>query len=707
MRMQAPSAIRRSLLALAACAGSAGAQDFELLRPSNTGIPGEEVRRVAFHPDGRLWVGARWPFWREGGVGIFDISADAWETHFNGETGSGRGPFPSEYINDFAFAADGTAWIATNNGLVRYDGTNWEIFNSSNTPMAFNKCLDVCIAPNGHVWVNNSDFNRGGDAVLEFDGAVWTSYRTGIEMPWDTVWQDLSYVFAASNGDVWVCNETLNGAARLRDGVWTLHGESIGRFDEMVEDVAGNVYFAPGLADAKLAKWDGSTMRVVYNQTDIMTLATDTDGAVYFGDWHGNVRRTYDGGASWQLFLTGLNQIFNVAPDPDGDDVWIGTIGALGRFTGSGVWVKDFNSYTTGVPDFFVDDLHLGRTSGRMFVATGEAGVSMLDSGRWINRGSHNPNIDWTPLADGAEGVFEDAAGRVWIGTNGVARWDPETDAFDLWDWRNTGVFGVDAFKYFGETPGGEIWAANRYSGIYRFDGQAWARLGLDVYYNKGIERDSLGNMWVAEWFEINRWDGVAWTTWQGPSQNDLFDLGGVNCVAVDPDDVIWLGTNGGLLRFDGSAWTLYDTVNSPLPTPQVQGIAFRPDGLMAVSTLDSDWPYTGGVIVIDGPIDEAGSWSSFMHGSSKLPHWQVGDVEFDAAGDLWVSATSEAIAVLKVGAPPCPADFNGDGEVNTQDVLAFLNAWGAGDPRGDFNGDGAVNTQDVLAFLNAWSAGC
>jgi plastocyanin len=54
-----------------------------------------------------------------------------------------------------------------------------------------------------------------------------------------------------------------------------------------------------------------------------------------------------------------------------------------------------------------------------------------------------------------------------------------------------------------------------------------------------------------------------------------------------------------------------------------------------------------------------------------------------------------------------CAADFNGDGTVNTQDVLAFLNAWNARDPRSDFNGDGNINTQDVLAFLNAWTAGC
>jgi hypothetical protein len=58
---------------------------------------------------------------------------------------------------------------------------------------------------------------------------------------------------------------------------------------------------------------------------------------------------------------------------------------------------------------------------------------------------------------------------------------------------------------------------------------------------------------------------------------------------------------------------------------------------------------------------------------------------------------------------PPddCVADFNGDGAVNTQDVLAFLNAWNAGDPSADINGDGTINTQDVLAYLNLWNIGC
>lgn len=54
-----------------------------------------------------------------------------------------------------------------------------------------------------------------------------------------------------------------------------------------------------------------------------------------------------------------------------------------------------------------------------------------------------------------------------------------------------------------------------------------------------------------------------------------------------------------------------------------------------------------------------------------------------------------------------CGADFDESGYVDSRDVLAFLNAWVAGDQSADFNRDGDVDSRDVLAFLNAWVAGC
>jgi len=48
-----------------------------------------------------------------------------------------------------------------------------------------------------------------------------------------------------------------------------------------------------------------------------------------------------------------------------------------------------------------------------------------------------------------------------------------------------------------------------------------------------------------------------------------------------------------------------------------------------------------------------------------------------------------------------CPADFDGDGDVDTADLLILLGAWGT--PDGDVDGDGDTDTADLLALLAAW----
>jgi hypothetical protein len=48
-----------------------------------------------------------------------------------------------------------------------------------------------------------------------------------------------------------------------------------------------------------------------------------------------------------------------------------------------------------------------------------------------------------------------------------------------------------------------------------------------------------------------------------------------------------------------------------------------------------------------------------------------------------------------------CPADFDGDGEVGTADLLYLLATWGT--PDGDVDGDGDTDTADLLALLAAW----
>jgi hypothetical protein len=95
----------------------------------------------------------------------------------------------------------------------------------------------------------------------------------------------------------------------------------------------------------------------------------------------------------------------------------------------------------------------------------------------------------------------------------------------------------------------------------------------------------------------------------------------------------------------------------------------------------------------IDSPTVSIG-----IRGCTGVQHWPVRCVVTNACG----SVTSN-VATLTI----CPADFNCDGSLNSQDFFDFLTAFFAGTPNADFNADGAINSQDFFDFLTVFFAGC
>ncbi|MDY7109162.1 MAG: C1 family peptidase [Planctomycetota bacterium] len=80
-----------------------------------------------------------------------------------------------------------------------------------------------------------------------------------------------------------------------------------------------------------------------------------------------------------------------------------------------------------------------------------------------------------------------------------------------------------------------------------------------------------------------------------------------------------------------------------------------------------------------------------------------------DSPNDSLVEALIDdfAVTVLECEGGGIPEDINGDGTVNTADLLLLLAAWGpCPDCPEDINGDGTVNTEDLLLLLAAWGSG-
>ena len=50
-----------------------------------------------------------------------------------------------------------------------------------------------------------------------------------------------------------------------------------------------------------------------------------------------------------------------------------------------------------------------------------------------------------------------------------------------------------------------------------------------------------------------------------------------------------------------------------------------------------------------------------------------------------------------------CPADINGDGFVNVNDILELLSVYGSTDENGDINDDGIVGVDDILILIGTW----
>jgi hypothetical protein len=106
-----------------------------------------------------------------------------------------------------------------------------------------------------------------------------------------------------------------------------------------------------------------------------------------------------------------------------------------------------------------------------------------------------------------------------------------------------------------------------------------------------------------------------------------------------------------------------------------------------------------GGTLPSLNILDAVGSWAFD----------DISSYNFNIArGEISVPCVMVAETVtISVDAPGCVGDFDGDGGVDSDDVIAFFGAWDSGQSSADVDGSGGVDSDDVIAFFGAWDAGC
>jgi len=383
-------------------------------------------------------------------------------------------------------------------------------------------------------------------------------------------------------------------------------------------------------------------------------------------------------GLKWTVYNTSnsdipSNNVTAIAFDHYGN-LWVGTDGSgLAKFDGTN-WTV-YNWSTSGSPSGYITDIFVDH-SGKVWVGTSSnlagqgGGIAVFDGPNFTVLNSSNsplPNNEIYQISGNSTSIWIVTLGSVirivdtvWTNFNfdpfdgpmHIAVYDPIVwvtinELFDTYlfkfdgtNWNYSIIPNSPKVSSLLMDQQNNLWLTTN-KGLYKFDGSNWiiydkSNSGLPTNVLSKIKIDNAGNKWIGTWGSSSsqdfnygglvKFDGVNWTIYD--IRNTGYPLyADVRALTIDKNGNKWLGTwCGGVTKFDNEIWTNYQKENSGLPGSCVNSIAIDDSGYVWIGTNGQGLAKFNGV-----------NWTVFNSSNSGLTFDYIKAVAVDNSGNIWI----------------------------------------------------------------------
>jgi signal transduction histidine kinase/ligand-binding sensor domain-containing protein len=531
---------------------------------------------------------------------------------------------PQDTIRAIAQTADGYLWLGTDEGLARFDGYEFVVFNKANADLPANSITALAATGDGSLWIGTSN------GLAQYRDRRFRTLTVKQGLPANAI----TGLYSDREGTLWLVAGLY--LSRYQDGRFTNFAPEIDIPVTSVRAVCQDQHHDLWIAGfSRVVKMSGGRFVTmiepgILDGTVVLSMIADRNDNLWIGGNQGLIERTAEGKIRKYNTRDGLPDgvVRALWQDRDGN-IWAGTNNGIARLEGSRfVSLRQAGRDADLVRCLFED------REGNLWIGS-SGGLNRLRSDSFTVYGEPEGLPDDEP-----NNVFQDRAGRVWVGfrDGGLMLWDrpPGLSPFSrrrVFTTRD-GLPDNDVFQI-RETSNGGLLVSTR-AGLSRLEGTHFRNYSPpDPLARKAIFdalEDRQGQIWLAAPGGVGVLRGKQFRQ-VVPGGLLLIDFAATLCEGRD--GTIWAGTYGkGLWRIGGNGQRLFTTADG-LSSGEIRSLYEDAEGALWIGT------FGGGLNVLRN--------GRFSHYTAKdgLLSDNVAKVS-DDGDSLWLSTTRGICRISK-----------------------------------------------------------